>query len=33
MTRFAERLYQVVGRVAVILNDEKMHGSLCVAAF
>ena len=28
MTRFAERLHQVVGRVAVILNDEKMHGSL-----
>jgi hypothetical protein len=33
MTGFAEGLDEVVGRVAIILNNEKAHGRSLFAAF
>jgi hypothetical protein len=33
MTGFAERLHEVVGRVAIVLNNEKAHDRSLFAAF
>jgi hypothetical protein len=32
VTGFAERLHEIFGRVAIVLNDEKAHGGSLFAA-